>query len=564
MSTTRAWPGAALVAALALGAVCCAPSSTLAADPAPPAAAPTAAVPMPPAATAELVIANRRIFTMRATNEYGATPAVRVEGVQQRAQTLIDAGGPMALSTLETPQGTGVLLDGNLLFRVLPGDVNPEAGETVAGVARTAVGNLQLALRDVREGQDSHALLAALGKTLVATVVLVVLLWLDSRAYAAAARRLRGLVQRRSATMMPAWSDQVVGGTGLGDLAVVPLKLLAWGIALLLLYQWTALVLEFFPYTRPWGEALLDNLLQALGGFGSGMLHALPGLAFVVLIFAIARFVARTLRGFFEGVSTGRIHVGWVDEATARPTGRLLTVVIWLFALVAAYPYIPGSESEAFKGIGVFVGLMMSIGASGVVNQAVSGLMLMYTRTLRPGEFVQIGDTEGTVTSVGFVTTRIETLRNVEVNVPNAVITGNVTRNYSRLVGNGGMRLATSVTIGYDTPWRQVRAMLLIAADRTSQIARDPPPRVLQTALQDFYVEYTVVVSVADPRRKLAVLDELHAHVQDVFNEHGVQIMSPNYEADPADKKVVPREQWYAAPAEAPKPVGTEQKATPA
>jgi len=203
---------------------------------------------------------------------------------------------------------------------------------------------------------------------------------------------------------------------------------------------------------------------------------------------------------------------------------------------------------------------MLSIGASGVVNQAVSGLMLMYTKALRPGEFVQIGETEGTVTSVGFLTTRIETLRNVEVTLPNAYLAGTVTRNYSRLAVNGGMRLPTSVTIGYDTPWRQVHAMLQIAAERTSRIAIDPPPRVLQTALHDFYVEYTLLVSLADPKLKALVLNELHTHIQDVFNEFGVQIMSPNYEADPADKKFVPKEQWFQAPAQ---PVAGQETTVP-
>ncbi|HEX5650637.1 MAG TPA: mechanosensitive ion channel family protein [Steroidobacteraceae bacterium] len=518
-----------------------------AAEPSAPASAVTDA---PSSAQADLTVANRYIVTFRAKNEFGATPAMRAAGTRELLDTVIARGGPMEVGTVETPQGTVVVLDAHPVLRVLNGDVNPEAGETTLNVASRAAANLTLALRDLQQSRDPNYVLTALGKAALASVVLGTLLWLLTRGYAALAVRIRGYVQRRSASMVPEWGQQVVGGGGFGDLAVVPLKLLAWAIALLLLYQWAALVLEFFPYTRPWGEALLTNLVDALAGFGAGILRALPGVAFVVLIFAIARFIARSLRAFFDGVAAGRIHVNWFDETTARPTGRLLSVVVWLFALVAAYPYIPGSESEAFKGIGVFIGLMMSIGASGIVNQAVSGLMLMYTRTLRPGEFVQIGDTEGTVTSVGFVTTRIETLRNVEVNVPNAVITGNVTRNYSRLAGNGGMRLPTSVTIGYDTPWRQVHAMLLIAADRTASVERDPPPRVLQTALQDFYVEYTLVVSVAEPRRKVLVLDELHANIQDVFNEHGVQIMSPNYEADPADKKVVPKDQWFAAPAQ--------------
>jgi small-conductance mechanosensitive channel len=241
--------------------------------------------------------------------------------------------------------------------------------------------------------------------------------------------------------------------------------------------------------------------------------------------------------------------LSWVDQTTARPTGRIISWGIWLLALVAAYPYIPGSESEAFKGVGVFVGLMLSIGSSGIVNQAVSGLMLMYTRALRPGEFVQVADTEGTVKTIGFLTTRIETVRHEELSIPNAVIAASVTRNFSRLAPEGGVRIATKVTIGYDVPWRQVHAMLMLAAERTGGFLPEVPPRVLQTALHDSYVEYTLLVPVAEPARRALVLSELHANIQDVFNENGVQIMSPNYEGDPDAPKVVAAADWYRAPA---------------
>ena len=499
-------------------------------------------------APAELIVANRRIFTLRGEVS-GASPADRVRAIRDGVPILVERGGPLAVSTRELPEGIAVLVDGNFVFRVLNTDVNPESGETTKSVADMAVRNLSQALAEIRESRDSRAMGSAVGYSLLATVVLVGLLWLLTRGYARLARRVRNLVQRRAATLAPGWASHVVSTAGLENLATVPLRLAAWVIALLLMYEWAGLVLGLFPYTRPWGERLLGNLLGSLGNFGTAILKAVPDLLFVVLIFLVTRFVVRVVRVFFDGVQAGRVQVAWVDETTARPTGRLLTAIIWLFALVAAYPYLPGSGSEAFKGIGVFVGLMLSIGASGIVNQAVSGLMLMYTKALRPGEFVQIGDTEGTVTSVGFLTTRIETLRHEEVNIPNAFIAGNVTRNYSRLAGDGGIRVATKVTIGYDAPWRQVQAMLQIAAERTAGAAKDPPPRVLQTALQDFYVEYTLLVSLANPAQKFAMLNELHANIQDVFNEHGVQIMSPNYEADPEQPKIVPRDQWFMPPA---------------
>ena len=499
-------------------------------------------------AAAELTIANRPIFTLRAP-AFGRPPSDRVRSIDAAATGLVQRGGPLEVTTVDTPEGVAVLVDGSLLFRVLNGDVNPETGETAQTVAATAVRNLEVAFAEMREARDARTLLPAVGHAVVATLIAAGVLWLFWYLHRWIATRLRSWVRRRVEQLAPTWSRHVVGPTGVERAVMMPLKLVAALVVALVLYEWLAYVLAQFPYTRPWGEALFKNLFDAVGEIGRGIAAALPGLFFVALIFYLTRLVAQGVRAFFKAVEEGRIDVGWVDNATARPTAQLINAVVWLFGFVAAYPYIPGSDSEAFKGIGVFVGLMLSIGSSGIVNQAVSGLMLMYTRALRPGEFVQIGETEGTVRSVGFVNTRIETLRHEEISIPNAVIAGTVTRNFSRLAGDGGVRVPTKVTIGYDAPWRQVRAMLLLAAERTQGAARTPEPRVLQTALQDFYVEYTLLVTVMDPAKRPAVLDELHANIQDVFNENGVQIMSPNYEADPAQPKLVPREDWYKAPA---------------
>jgi small-conductance mechanosensitive channel len=497
---------------------------------------------------ADLLVANRRIFTMRA-EVFSGTPVERARTARDAIEIVVAGGGPLQVTTRALAEGVAILVDGRFVFRVLNADVNADTGGTTDALVAEVTGNLQKALGEIREARDSRALLPAIGYALVATLLLAGALWLLRRGYGWAERRMRSFVEQRSARLVPAWGHHVVGQAGLAGVVTLPVKLLCWLIAVLLAYEWAGFVLKRFPYTRPWGETLLDNLMHALGGFAAAIFKAVPGLLFVALIFFLARLVTRVVRVFFEGVQSGRISVGWLDETTARPTGQLMTAIVWLFALVAAYPYIPGSGSEAFRGIGVFVGLMVSLGASGIVNQAVSGLMLLYTRALRPGEFVQIGEHEGTVKSVGFVTTRIETLRHEEVNIPNAVIASSVTRNLSRLAAEGGVWLATKVTIGYDTPWRQVHGLLELAAERTSGIAKDPAPRVRQTALQDFYVEYTLLVNIADPALRVVALDQLHANILDAFNEFGVQIMSPNYEADAERPKVVPREKWFEPPA---------------
>jgi len=219
-----------------------------------------------------------------------------------------------------------------------------------------------------------------------------------------------------------------------------------------------------------------------------------------------------------------------------------------------AYPYLPGSGTEAFKGLSVLIGLMVSLGASSLVGQAASGLILMYTRTIRAGEYVQISGNQGTVMELGLFTTRIRTGLGEELTFPNALILGNVSRNYSRTVQGNGFILETGVTIGYDTPWRQVHAMLTEAAGRTAGIQTDPAPRVFQTALSDYYPEYRLACQVirTGPVQRAEVLSTLHGNIQDVFNEYGVQIMSPHYLGDPAEPKIVPKEQWNPPPAEKP------------
>ena len=194
---------------------------------------------------------------------------------------------------------------------------------------------------------------------------------------------------------------------------------------------------------------------------------------------------------------------------------------------------------------------MVSLGASSIVGQGAAGLILTYTRTIRPGEYVRIGEHEGTVVDMGMFTTRIQTGLGEELTLPNSMITGTVTKNYSRVVRGRGYVVDTTVTIGYDTPWRQVEAMLIESARRTPGILTSPAPVVFQTALSDYYPEYRLVAQAVpeQPRPRAEVLSLLHANIQDVFNEYGVQIMSPHYLGDPEQAKVVPPEGWYAEPA---------------
>lgn len=503
-----------------------------------------------PGEPAELRIANRSVFTFNATL-LGETPAARVHRATTVIEDTLRGTDELYVSIDPILNSHLVLLGGRRAFIIAPQDLGVEGGDTRLAAERAAA-TLRQVVDETREARSLRFLLKALGFSAAATLLFVVLI----KGANFGRRKLRG----RLPQLMRDRARQIkVGHMPLFDMQYVYflidrlLRLIYWAFVLLLSYQWLSFVLSQFPYTRPWGESLNLHLLDLLRYLVTGILHAIPGLAVAVMIF----FIARGISGFSKRLLERMARPGtlkWLTEETLQPTTRLTSLAIWLFALVMAYPYLPGAGTDAFKGLSVLVGLMISLGASSVVGQAAAGLILTYSRTLKAGEYVRVGDNEGTVTEVGMFNTTIRTGLGEVLTLPNSMITGSVTRNYSRVVQGQGYIVDTVVTIGYDTPWRQVEAMLLQAAERTDGILQTPRPQVFQTGLSDFYPEYRLVAQAvpSEPRPRAELLSLLHANIQDVFNDYGVQIMSPHYLGDPAKEKWVPREHWYTTPAQDP------------
>jgi small-conductance mechanosensitive channel len=504
------------------------------------------------AGEARVVFLNREIATFR-SSFLGYTPEERVVRAKERIRELLSRPGKLEVGVKPTSEGQIVTIDGAMVFVVAPEDVDPLREDTVEAAVRRSTRALEQVIAETRETRNVRALLKGVLLSLAATAAFVLLVWLARRLRRATVARLTRLLDTRAQRLQVGGAELVSHDRLVSAIRWI-VNALFWTVVLLLAYEWVGFVLGRFPYTRPWGEHLNGLLLGAAIRVGSVVVAALPGLFFAAFILFAARFIVGLLRKLFDRVEGGGLSLRWLDADTVRPTRRIVNVVVWIFAVAMAYPYLPGAESEAFKGLSVLVGLMISLGASSVVGQAASGLIMMYTRTLRSGEYVRIGDHEGTVVDAGLFVTRIRTGLGEELTLSNSLVAGAVTKNYSRAVAGPGFVLDTSVTIGYDTPWRQVEAMLLEAARRTEGVLPEPPARVFQTALSDFYVEYRLVcyASPVKPLPRALVLSSLHAHVLDVFNEHGVQIMSPHYLGDPERPKVVTKADWHPAPVRPP------------
>ena len=502
--------------------------------------------------SAAVMLNNRVVFLMHA-DLLGFPPAERAKRAEEQIAEALAQGGPAVVATKPTSEGTAVFVDGRLAFLVTPGDINTLAGQTLDSTVATVVGNLSQAIDETREARDLKRLLMSVAGSFAATGLFSLLVWLLVRANGWLGARISAALHARIERLKVAGVTAVRAEHGL-LVARRLVSVVAWIIGLLALELWLTFVLVQFPYTRAWGEGLGGFLLGTVTTITRSVLQAIPGLVTVAIIFVLTRFLARLAHAFFDQFSQRQTAWGWLDEDTAGPTRRIFVAVLWLFALAMAYPYLPGSHTEAFRGLSVLVGIMISLGASNLVGQAASGLILIYSRTLKPGEYVKIGDTHGTVTELGMFATRVETGLGEEVVLPNSFVLSNTTRNYSRATAGEGHIVDVTVTIGYGTPWRQVHAMLLEAARRTGGVLTEPPSYVIQTALSDFYVEYRLVAHAgpAAPTKRARAMSDLHANVQDVFNEYGVQITSPHYVSDPRSAQVVPQARWYEAPAQRP------------
>jgi len=502
--------------------------------------------------SAELKIANRSIMVFRAAL-LGEAPEVRVKRAKTAINEALDDADDLRVSLDSIQNSYLVLLGAKRAFIVSPKDVDATEFESVQMAAESAADKLRQVVAETQEARSLRLILRSLGAAALATGIYVALLWGMAYLRRRLLRKLPDLMHRHTQALKVG-RVQLIDANFLYPLVSRLLGLLRWLVVLLLTYEWLGFVLSRFPYTRPWGESLNNYLVEVAGYLLQGIVGAIPGLGVAIAIFFIARGATAFSRRILRRMATPGTF-SWLNQETLQPTQRLTSLAIWLFALAMAYPYLPGAGTDAFKGLSVLIGLMISLGATSVVGQAAAGLILTYTRTLRPGEFVRIGDYEGTVTELGMFTTSIRTGLGEVLTLPNSMITGTVTKNYSRTVQGPGYVVDTVVTIGYDTPWRQVEAMLLEAAQRTPGILEVPPAQVFQTALSDFYPEYRLVAQAipSQPRPRAVLLSMLHANIQDVFNEYCVQIMSPHYLGDPTEEKRVPREQWYAAPAQEPK-----------
>jgi small-conductance mechanosensitive channel len=316
-------------------------------------------------------------------------------------------------------------------------------------------------------------------------------------------------------------------------------------------------LLGIFPQTRSLAATIYRGVELPVYSLFHAFWINLPSLLFILILAIVTWYLLRLVRYFFCKVAEGSISFKGFNPAWSTVTARLINIGLAVLAVLIAYPYIPGSGSAAFKGVSIFLGILVSLGSTGLVANVITGIMLTYTNAFEIGDMVEIGDFQGYVKRTSLLTTRLVTRKNEIITVPNSYIMSRQIKNYGSHRGEDSILISASVGVGYDSPWRQIEAMLMQAAARTESVLKDPPPFTLALSLDDYNVRYEVNAYLKPGVIPYVGSSELNRNVLDIFNEYGISLLSPSYRADPPKPKLVSKENWYTTPA------NPEQKPAP-
>ncbi len=324
---------------------------------------------------------------------------------------------------------------------------------------------------------------------------------------------------------------QVISAKQIDQVLTLLLRLIKVAIYVVILYFAFYLMLYVIPGTRGFARQLQGYITSPVRSVGAALVDYIPNIFFIAVILIFAKYLLKALRFIFDEIEKGHLNLPNFYPEWSIPTYQMVRILVYFFVIIVIFPYLPGSESPAFKGISVFVGVIFSLGSSSAISNMVAGIILTYMRPYKVGDIIKIGEIKGELIETSLLVIRIKTFKNEEITIPNSIVlSGNIV-DYTRYANENQLIVHTRITIGYDVPWKQVHELLIEASRRTEGIHHEHAPFVLQTALSDYYVEYELNVFTGFPSVMPRIKSELHKHIQDTFKEAGVEIMSPMYNA---------------------------------
>ena len=477
---------------------------------------------------ADVIIDGRTILTVYQTAG-GYTPKDRAKRIQERIVAVAQDTQfpPESVALVPREAWTEISAGSKMLMALTDGDAKI-AGKPRNQLSSEYAGNIRQELLNYRKVHNWNAIFWAVIYTFAATAILLAILWVFRKFRLAGRSRLEKWLETRKKVegKKTAWEVAI---TYVLSLAMAIETAIRWLLVIAILEVYVTVVLSFYPGLRYISLATTGWILSALGELGRATLEYIPNLVFIAVVAAVAIQVIRLISMIFGEIGQGNLALSGFYPEWAEPTFRLIRILVLVLVVIIVFPYLPGSKSPAFQGVSIFVGVLLSLGSSSAVANAIAGIILTYMRSFAVGDWVRIGDTIGEVIERNMLVTRVVTTKKEIITIPNAAVMNGSVMNYTREAKIAGVIFHTSVTIGYDAPWKTVHQLLKDAANTTEHVLQHPEPFVLQTALNDFYVSYELNVYTDEPSEMQFIYSDLHQNIQDRFNEAGVEICSPHF-----------------------------------
>ena len=468
------------------------------------------------------------IWIMAGAGPY--TTQVRAERISERLKSIArDRSISNPTVTVTENEGSSEVRAGGRLLMVVTQQDARALGTARALLATEYAQQLEAAIRSERLRYAPGTLMRSGIYGGVATMALVLAAWAVFRI----TRRIRNGIDRRwrQQTSLRVQQAEILSADRIAHTIDLIVRVLRAVVILLFVDLYLTYTLGLFPWTRAVSRTLVGYVVTPFRAAGSAFLGYLPKLLFVLVIAVIIHFAIRLVGLFFNLIKHERIVFANFPAEWADPTNKIVRLLLIAFGLVVAFPYLPASDSPAFAGVSVFMGVLFSLTSSSALSNMIAGIVLTYTGAFRLGDRVKVGESFGDIIETSLLATRVRTIKNEDITIPNSLVLGTSILNYTRASKTLGLILHTSVTIGYDAPWRQIHDLLIAAAVATPGILKEPKPFVWQTALNDFYVTYEINAYTDAPHDMIDIYAALHAKIQDEFYAAGVEIMSPHFTA---------------------------------
>lgn len=386
---------------------------------------------------------------------------------------------------------------------------------------------LKLTFQNLLETRKASFWLTKIGFTLLSLLGLILILTLVNRGFKwlnnILARYEQGIKRKRKSFLrylLPRDTNHAF---------TILAKFLRTGLIVLILILYIPLLFKFLPWTAGLAENFYAFLAKPVKDVLRSLVQFLPNLFYIFIIVVIARYVIRIVTFISKEIEEENLKIKGFHKDWAHPTFTILKIILYAFTLVFIFPYLPGSDSAAFKGVSIFLGVLFSLGSTSAISNIVAGIVITYMRPFLVGDRVKIGDSIGDIVERNLLVTRLKTIKNEDITIPNSSIISSHMWNYTKYASSIGIILHPTVTIGYDVPSELVTKLLLIAAKNTKNLTRDFKPFVLQKSLNDFYVEYELNVYTKQPQKMALSYSELYKSILEEFNKAGVEILSPHY-----------------------------------